>query len=266
MTKNICAIFLLLISILMISCSEDNSVFTTQQGNGTITGQLKFLDNTAAAFARIELRSNTSGRYVYDTCDVNGNFFFKGLYKDTYTLTFRSTSYDINTSYVSVIVDDDQNVIQDVDIRFNMLDDFATKLVNENVFLIRMDPDGAKIGDNYDLIDNLSGYYRSGVTDSVSLSANIYLVPETLNWNDPGIDLTAEYIQSNFEFLFSIDEQTVINGRHEIKITDTANISNIFSNPPEGFAFVLKDSLATQIKIPCVDFNNNDFGLKIFYK
>ena len=238
MTKNICVIFLLLSSILIISCSEDNSVITTEQGNSTITGQLKFLDDTPAAFARIELRSNTSGRYIYDTCDVNGNFFFDQLYNDTYTLTFRSTSYDINTSYVSVIVEDNQNVNQDVYISFNMLDDFATKIVSDDVFLIRMSPDGAKIGDNYDLIDYLSGYYRSSGTDSVSLSANIYFVPETFNWNDPGTDLTAEYIQSNFEFLFSIDEQSVINGRHEIRISDITNIRNIFSNPPEGFAFV----------------------------
>jgi len=265
MKKNIFAIYLVLSVMFLISCSEDDSVITTQKGNSTITGLVKFLDNYPAAYARIEIKSNTSGRYIYDTCDVNGNFFFESLYKDNYTLIFRSTSYDINTSYVSVNVDEDQNVIQDVYIRFNMLDDFATKIVSDDVFLIRMHPDGAKIGTNYDLINNLSGYFRSGVTDSISLSASIYLVPDSLNWNDPGIDLTPTYIQSNFQFLFSVEEEPVFNGRHEIKISDTNFIQEIFSNPSNGFAFFLKDSLANKIKIPCVDFNNNDFGLKIFY-
>ncbi len=253
-------------SLVLISCSKDDQVITTQNGKSTITGQLKFLDSTPAASARIELKSNTSGRYIYDTCDVNGNFFFEYLYKDNYTLTFRSTSYDINTSYVSVSVDDNQNVIQDVYIRYNMLDDFATKIISDDVFLIKMQPDGAKVGNNYDLINNLSGYYRSGGSDSISLSSNVYLVPANIDWNNPGIDLTPEYIQSNFQFLFSVDEDPVVNGRHEIRISDTNNIQSIFSNPSNGFAFVLNDSTANEIKIPCVDFSNNDFGLKIFYK
>lgn len=252
-------------SLVLISCSKDDQVITTQNGKSTITGQLKFLDNTPASSARIELKSNSSGRYIYDTCDVNGNFFFEYLYKDNYTLTFRSTSYDINTSYVSVSVNDNQNVVQDVYIRYNMLDDFATKIISDDVFLIKMQPDGAKIGNNYGLINNLSGYYRSGGVDSISLSANIYLVPTNIDWNNTGIDLTPGYIESNFQLLFSIDEEPVLNGRHEIRISDTNNIQSMFSNPSNGFAFVLKDTTANEIKIPCVDFSNNDFGLKIFY-
>jgi len=264
-SKNIFVGYLILFSLLIISCSEDDSITPIQSGNSTITGQLKFLDETPAANARIELSSNTSGRYVYDTCDILGNFFFDSLYKDNYTLTFRSTSYDIYTSYVSVSVDEDQDIIQDVYIRYNMLDDFSTKIISDSVFFIKMQPDGAKIGNNYDLINNLSGYYRSGSSDSMSLSANIYLVPEGVNWNDPGIDLTPTYIQSNFQFLFSVNEEPVVNGRHEIKISDSNNIQSMFSNPSNGFAFVLNDTTANEIKIPCVDFSNNDFGLKIFY-
>jgi hypothetical protein len=265
MNKNIFVGYLVLCSLLLISCSEDDSVTPTQNGNSTITGQLKFLDDTPAANARIELSSNTSGRYVYDTCDILGNFFFDSLYKDNYTLTFRSASYDIYTSYVPVSVNEDQDIVQDVYIRYNMLDDFVTKIISDSVFLIKMHPDGAKIGNNYDLINNLSGFYRSGGPDSISLSANVYLVPTNIDWNNPGIDLTLEYIQSNFQFLFSVDEEPVVNGRHEIKISDTNNIQSMFSNPLNGFAFVLNDSSANEIKIPCVDFSNNDFGLKIFY-
>jgi hypothetical protein len=265
MNKNIFVKYLVLFLIFLISCSENDSITPTQSGNGSITGQLKFLDNTPAANARIELSSNTSGRYVYDTCDILGNFFFDSLYKDSYTLTFRSASYDIYTSYVPVTVDEDQNIVQDVYIRYNMLDDFVTKIISDSVFLIKMHPDGAKIGNNFDHISNLSGYYRSGGQDSISLSANVYLVPTNIDWNNPGTDLTTEYIQSNFQFLFSVNEELVVNGRHEIKISDTDNIQSMFSNPLNGFAFVLNDSSANEIKIPCVDFSNNDFGLKIFY-
>ncbi len=256
---------LVLISVFIFSCSEDDSIGPPANGNSTLSGQLKFLDNTPAANARIELSSNTSGRYVYATCDILGNFFFDSLYKDNYTLTFRSASYDIYTSYVPVSVDEDQDIVQDVYIRYNMLDDFVTKIISDSVFLIKMHPDGARIGNNYDLINSLSGYYRSGGADSISLSANVYLVPTNIDWNNPIIDLTPEFIQSNFQFLFSVDEEPIVNGRHEIKISDTNNIQSMFSNPSNGFAFVLNDSTANEIKIPCVDFSNNDFGLKIFY-
>ncbi len=266
MNKNIFVRYLVFFAILLTSCSDDDSITPTQNGNSSITGQLKFLDDSPAANARIELSSNTSGRYVYDTCDALGNFFFDSLYKDNYTLTFRSSSYEIYTSYVPVSVDEDQDIIQDVYIRYNMFDDFATKIISDSVFLIKMYPDGAKIGNNFDLISNLSGYYRSGGQDSISLSANVYLVPANIDWNNPGTDLTTQYIQSNFQFLFSVNEEPVVNGRHEIKISDTNNIQSMFSNPSNGFAFVLNDSSASEIKIPCVDFSNNDFGLKIFYK
>jgi hypothetical protein len=266
MKKNISAVFVVIITILLISCSKDDAVTTSQSGNSTLSGQVKFLDDSPASFAKIELKSNTSGRYIYDTCDVNGNFFFEFLYKDNYTLTFRSTSYDIYTSYVSVSVADDQNIVQDVYIRYNMLDDFATKIVSDSVFLIKMNPDGAKVGNKLDLINNLSGYYRSNGEESISLGAKVYLIPASVDWNNPGADLTPEYIQSNFDFLFSINEEAVLNGRHEIKISDANQIQSIFSNPSNGFAFVLNDTSANKIKIPCVDFANNDFGLKIFYK
>lgn len=266
MKKNISAVLVVVISVILISCSKEDAVTTTQSGNSTISGQAKFLDDSPASFAKIELKSNTSGRYIYDTCDVNGKFFFEFLYKDNYTLTFRSTSYDIYTSYVSVSVAEDQNIVQDVYIRYNMLDDFATRIVSDSVFLIKMNPDGAKVGNKLDQINNLSGYYRSSGADSISLSAKIYLVPASVDWNNSGAYLTPEYIQANFDFLFSVNQESVVNGRHEIKISDANQIQNIFSNPSNGFAFVLNDSSASKIKIPCVDFANNDFGLKIFYK
>jgi hypothetical protein len=128
-----------------------------------------------------------------------------------------------------------------------------------------MQPDGAKIGSDYSIIKNLSGYYSANGIDTLTLSADVYLVPDNLNWANPGIDLTSDYIRSNFQFLFSVDEAPVINRRHQINFYDMS-ITDMFSNPANGFAFVRRDSLAKEIKIPCVDYLNNDFGLKIFYK
>ena len=257
-------LFLFLISF--VSCSKDNAEIISPGGSSTLGGHLKFLDESPASSAIIELKSNNSGRFVYDTCDTAGKFFFESLYQGDYTLTFRSSSYEVNTSYVIVNIEDNQNAEQDVYIRYNMLDDFVTRIVNDSIFFIKMSPDGAKLGGKFELINNLSGYYRSNGPDLVSLSSNVYLIPASINWNNPGVEITPEYISSNFQFLFSVDEESVTNGRHEIKITDSTIIQQIFSNPANGFAFVLNDSLANLLKIPCVDFSNNDFGLKIFYK
>ena len=266
MIKYIFKLCLIIIFIVIVSCSKDNNDIVSTGGNSTVTGYLKFLNETPAANALIELKSNSSGRFVYDTCDAAGKFFFEALYKGEYTLTFRSTSYEVNTSYVTVTIEENQNVVQDVYIRYNMLDDFATKIISDSVFFIKMSPDGAKLGNKFELINNLSGYYRSNGPGLVSLSSNVYLVPASINWNNPGVEITPEYINSNFQFLFSVEEEPTTGGRHEIILTDSTIILQMFSNPSNGFAFVLKDTSANMLKIPCVDFNNNDFGLRIFYK
>jgi len=263
MIKVICLIVFVMTTMLLISCSEDDSIPTTQNGNSSISGLVRFLDGSPASFARVEIRG-TSARTLYDTCDVNGNYSFKSLYEGDYTITFRSTSYDISTSSVALHLNENENLTQDLFVKYNMLDDFATKIINQDVFFIRMHPEGAKIGGNYSLIKNLSGYYNAGGIDSITLSADVYLVPVNINWSNPGVDLNSDYIRSNFQFLFSVDEESVFNGRHEIKFFGNT-IENIFSNPSNGFAFVSRDTVANEIKIPCVDFNNNDFGLRIFY-
>lgn len=254
---------ILLISFLIVKCKDDSSVETVI-ANSSISGELKFLDNSAASFARIELKSNSSGRFIIDTCDINGRFSFAPLSAGDYTITFRSTSYDISTTYVGVNLEENQNTEKIVIIKYNMLDDFSTKTINQDAFFIKMHPDGARIGNNYSLIKNLSGYYTANGSDTLTLSADVYLIPENLNWSNPGVDITSDYIRSNFQFLFSVDEEEVINRRHQINFYNDV-IPIMFSNPSNGFVFVRKDSLAKEIKIPCVDYSNNDFGLKIYY-
>ena len=57
----------------------------------------------------------------------------------------------------------------------------------------------------------------------------------------------------------------MLNGKHEIRFYGN-DIASILSNPTNGFIFVKKTIDDTKLKVPCVDFNNNDFGLKIRYK
>lgn len=254
---------ILLISFLVVKCKDDSSVDPVI-ANSSISGELKFLDNSAASFARIELKSNSSGRFITDTCDIDGRFSFAPLSAGDYTITFRSTSYDIATTYVGVNLEENQNTEKIVIIKYNMLDDFSSKTINQDVFFIKMHPDGARIGNNYSMIKYLSGYFTANGTDTLTLSADVYSIPDNLNWSNPGVDITSDYIRSNFQFLFSVDEEEVINRRHQINFYRDA-IPIMFSNPSNGFAFVRRDSLAKQIKIPCVDYSNNDFGLKIFY-
>jgi hypothetical protein len=256
--------FIIVISFIFCSCKKDDTPVTTEDGNGVISGAAKYLDNTIAPFARIELQSVASGRSIYSTCDSLGKFSFGSLHEGAYTLIFRSTNYDINTTYTSVNLDKNQSINQNVYIRYNMLDDFATSKINDGVFFIKFQPDGAKLDGNFSLVDHLSGYYRNNSNENVTLSATIYKIPAGIDWND--MNFMPDSIPSDFDYLFEVNDDSKPNGSHEIQITGDG-ISSIFSNPPNGFAFVIKkDSVEAKLKIPCVDFNNNDFGLKIFYK
>jgi hypothetical protein len=137
--------------ILLNSCKENETIISEEVGNGMISGVAKYLDNSAAAFARIELQSVSSGRSISTYCDSLGKFSFNSLQEGTYNLIFRSTNYDINTSYSLVNLNKDQSVTKDIYIRYNMLDDFATRQINDNFFLIKFQPNGARLGNNLSL-------------------------------------------------------------------------------------------------------------------
>lgn len=263
--KNATVLFLISFLVFIISCSEDELINDNKVKNSSVGGKLKFLDGSAAPSAKIELKVNSSGFVINDTCDVEGNFMFDSLYEGSYTITFRSLNYDINSSSVTVQLSPNQNIIQDIFIKYNMLDEFVSKIYNQDVFFIKMHPDGAKIGNNISMVSSFNGYYTSSGSDNISLSADVYLVPALMDWQNPGVDLTADYIRNNFQYLFSVNEEPVTNRRHQVKFIES-NIQQLLSNPSSGFAFIRKDTLANEIKIPCVDFSNNDFGLKIFYK
>lgn len=255
----------LLFVVLIISCKEESIPVIEDVGTSSVSGTVMFLDYSIAPYAKIQLYSSTVGRSIYDTCDADGKFSFDGLYDGEYTLIFNSTNYDLNSSYVKFSVSGEQTLTENIYITYNMLDEFSARQINDQLFLIMLQPAGAKIDGRYDLVDYLSGSYKeSDTTSNVSLSADVYKIPEGLNWNN--INFTPDSIPDGFEFLFEIEEQQTANKSHEMRITGD-NIETIFSDPPNGFAFIAKkDTVEKVIKIPCVDGSNNDFGFKIVYK
>lgn len=90
------------------------------------------------------------------------------------------------------------------------------------------------------------------------------MTPDDLSWEANDSLFTYEFIKQNYTFLTTIDE-TNSNGRHEIRFYDE-DIPKLLSNPLNGFLFIKKNIDEKELMVPCVDFNNNDFGLLIYYK
>lgn len=61
----------------------------------------------------------------------------------------------------------------------------------------------------------------------------------------------------------SLTENTS-NFNHSVELTGE-KIEMILSNPSNGFVFIKSIHDESILKIPCVDFNNNDFGWVIEY-
>jgi hypothetical protein len=179
-------------------------------------------------------------------------------------LSFESTGYDINSYRVEISIGKNDSVYQDLYIVYNMLDDEKARTVNDSIVLIKYHRDGAGIGDNYQVIDNLTGYYGGDLLNSATLSCEIYELPDEFDWTDINLDLTSEFVRENYTYVTEAKDTTIF-GNHQI-VFEGEDIPKIFSNPTNGFVFVRKDEHNKTLKIPCVDRQNNDFGLIINYK
>lgn len=258
--KKYCLIVLL--SVTIFGCKEN--VTEPEPENSVITGSVLFLDGTAGASATIELKDLSNNLRVYEIADVNGIYKFDSLRSGKYIVKFKSVSYNIITFEQELTLKNNDIYEQDVFILYNMVDDLSAVQKSNDVFLIKFQADGARIGNNYNLVNYLSGYYSGDYSNLYSMACDIYKCPDTLDWSSEDMYFEPDYIRQNFEFITSVDE-TFGNGRHEIRFYEN-DIANILSTPPNGFAFVKKNNDASELKIPCVDFNNNDFGLRINYK
>ena len=258
--------FALSLSIFLAACKKNSSPTTPPvPSNGYIYGKAKFIDNSPASYANIQIKILGDPHSTGTICDENGNFSFPNLVAGNYIIWFASTRNDINTVKVSTILGESDTLEKDVTITYNILDDLNSIHINRDVFFMRFLPEQARIGNNYSVINYLNGYYRAGVNDSVSMSADIYQIPDSIKWDNPGDSLSATYIRNHFKYLTTVIEEPVRNTTHEIRFKDN-NIKIILSNPSNGFAFVKKNDDNSTLQIPCVDHQNNDFGLIINYK
>lgn len=258
-------VLFLLLSVCFMSCKEEDPVTVIQEpGNGKISGTAKFLDETPGPFAAIELKNTTNGSIVSDTCDENGNFAFDSLNAGDYYLTFKSTGPDINTTSVKVTLATDEDVkVQDITITYHQLDDFVALSKTSDIFFLKVQPHGAHIGTRYDKVNYFSGFYRNDWLKKATLTCEVYKIPEGLNWTKSV--LTVDSVRASFEFLMEIFEEPMTGNTHEMRIKD-AGIPILLSDPPNGFCFIKKYADDKELKIPCMDYINNDFGFTITYK
>jgi len=247
---------------MQLGCKENST--EPVPANSTITGAVLFFDGTIGAGATVELYNIANNSRVYAKADANGMFEFPNLKASEYYIRFKSTSYNINSFEKELSLSKDEILEQNVYIIYNMVDEARAVRKNQNISLIKFQPDGAKLGSNYNLVSYLSGLFSGDVASEYTLACDIYKCPDTLDWFDADSIFTVENIKLNFEFVTSVDE-TITHGRHEIRFYEN-DIANILSNPINGFVLLNKNSDNLDLKIPCVDFNNNDFGLKINYK
>ncbi len=249
-----------------VACKKNSSTIEpVVKGTASVSGVLKFHDNSLGSYGRIELKSVATNITVFATCDSIGVYSFTELVAGSYVLTFRSTTPEINTTIVSIVLEDKQELVQDIFITYKYLDLFSQKIICDSIIYIKPQVFGVKIGENYDLIDYISGIYYRDYPNEYALSFTAYKIPDNFSWTNPGVEITADYISQNFELLGSFDEQPVKNFNHEIRISGSG--LPIFLNPPfNGLALVRKGNEGKKLPIPCEDSANNHFGFIVYYK
>ncbi len=252
-------ILLLLFITIFISCSEESNTETTKS---SIYGRVTFLDGSAATNAQIRLIVTQSNQNKFTNTDQTGNYKFDDLSEGSYEIGFTSLSYDINSYRSEGISLSGNNVEHNFNITYNMLDEVKVIIVSDSVFFIQFQPEGARIGNNIGAVNKLLGYYRPTTGTNITLECDVYEIPNDLVWEE-STWLTPKYVRDNFVFSMSLTE-TVSNFNHSIEISGE-NITRIISNPSNGFVFIKRIADNKILKVPCVDFKNNDFGLKIEY-
>jgi hypothetical protein len=252
-----------LILLLLSGCSDGTS--DPDPKNGRIYGVVTFLDGTPGESAVIDLKTLPINHHRTSIANANGEYSFDELYGADYVLKFQSTGSEINGFESELTLESGKELRKDITITFSILEDALAKSINNDVIMIKYEPNSAHIGDNYDLVEYLTGGFYGDFEGVATLSADVYLIPSSVAWWEIDFEITADSIRNNFESVMEIVEEEGNFGGHVIRI-EGENIIKILSNPENGFAFVKKGDDNKILKIPCVDRANNDFGLQIVYK
>lgn len=248
-----------LLMVFLFGCSEETS---TETQKSSISGTVKFLDGAPAANAEIRLIVVQSNQNKFTTTNGNGIYKFDDLTDGVYEISFISPTYEINSYRSEELTLSGNNIVHNVDITYHILDEVKSKVVSDSLFLIQYHPEGAKIGSNFSAVSKMTGYYRPGSGAEITLECEVFEMPVNYNWNDAD-SLTPAYVKENFTYLTSLTENAN-NFNHSVELMGK-DIETILSNPSNGFVFIKSSYDERVLKIPCVDFNNNDFGWVIEY-
>ncbi|MBN1301335.1 MAG: carboxypeptidase regulatory-like domain-containing protein [Melioribacteraceae bacterium] len=262
MRSNIFTIIVCVISIAFFSDCKENSSEPDPK-NAQIYGTVSFHDGTPASYATLDLKTLPINNHRTAVADAGGNYSFEDLFGADYILKFIGGS-EINPYEAEIELGQGKEHIENITLTINVLEETFGKNINSDVAIIMYEPNSARIGNNYHLVDYLSGSYNSDFGSTVTLSADVYLIPSSMNWQDQDFDISADSIRNNFIFIMSYEESYDY-GTHTIRI-EGDDIRKILSNPENGFALVKRGNQDKELKIPCVDRANNNFGLKIYYK
>jgi len=259
--------FFVLSSLVLYSCKNDDSAPSAPAvAASSVSGTLSFWDGTPGSQSLVQLKSNSTGITISDTCDAAGKYSFPNLQKGTYVITFKSTSDVINTTKSVVTLKDNESQTKDLKITYCIYDDILSLQIDSGIVFMKLEYNGGQLGGHYEIVDHLSGYYHNDYYNHSTLGFDVYKIPDGMNWQKPGVQLSEDYIRKNFTLLCETSEQPVASGgTHEVRISGSA-LPFLFSNPANGFALVRKYGDTRELQIPCVDFANNDYGFRIIYK
>ena len=255
--------FILITGLLILGCSDNSS--DPDAKNGRIYGHVTFLDGSPGVSAVLDLKTLPINYHRTVIANANGEFSFDELYGADYVLKFQSTGGEINSYEKELTLEAGEELRNDVTITFSVLEEALAKTINDDVIMIKFEPNSAHIGNKHELVSYLTGGFYGDFAGVATLSADVYLVPSTFEWWETGFEISADSIRNNFEFVMELIEEPGSFGGHIVRIQGD-NIVKILSNPENGFAFVKKGDENKILKIPCVDRANNDFGLQIIYK
>ncbi|MCF8260005.1 MAG: carboxypeptidase-like regulatory domain-containing protein [Melioribacteraceae bacterium] len=249
--------FLLL--VVFIGCGDDSP---TESNNLTISGRVTFIDGTPAANADLRLIVVSSNQNQFTVTDSEGNYSFTELSSVNYQVNFSSQSYLVNSYTSPNLNPSDGNLVHDFSITYGILDEINYNPVSDSVFLIQYHPESGRIGNNFDRVNQLRGYYFRDFNGSSTLDCEVYEVSSSYNWANSS-ELTPSYVRANFTHVMSLTD-SYNNSVHTVEFSDE-DIPKILSNPVNGFAFIKTNYDNKVLRVPCVDFNNNDFGLRFEY-
>lgn len=259
-------ISLLILLAFVFGCDDKNEFLppAPEIGTGKIYGNLKFIDGTPGSNAMIRLKDFQTNVSLFTGADENGNYEFNELVDGKYQVVYQSPAYEMNV-YLSDTLETVNNseLKHDFTITYRMLDDQKLKIVNDDMFLIQYHHDAGRIGDSLHLVKGLIGFYSNDFTGRAVLSSKVYSVPDSFDWEADSGNLDSTYITNNLEFLFELQDWSE-NSNHLVYI-DGEKLGKLLTSVNKGFLFVKVGTEDQVLKVPCIDRQNNDFGLLFDY-